>query len=196
MKIYVYCQNVNGGRGEVCDDPDMIERYEQDETGDIRLFHEGEEEEIISCAMERLTTRNDTRAGGMLDRYDWQCCQHVLDYLGGPKPKYDEDTAAYTFPVMDVSRILECAGHAFSGNDTEHCKEIAEEWLEEFEGDTRAIEAWVTAGYWSPSTARIVSDIGYTPRHTPSFKEPRSDGSSPVYALCNGDVNVSQLEWA
>lgn len=97
--------------------------------------------------------------------------------------------------LEEVMTILSESGPAFSGGFPESCEGLAEEWLDEFDDDVKAIRAWVEAGYWDAATASTVAHLGYTPRHTPKYKEKSYDNMTPIYALCNNDISVSELIW-
>lgn len=95
--------------------------------------------------------------------------------------------------IEEIKDILAIEGDAYSGGNDEQCEQITREWQEAF-GDVATIREWIDAGYWDAATARKVAGAGYTPQHKPEFIEPR-EYASPIYALCNRDVRISDLDW-
>jgi hypothetical protein len=100
MKIYVYNENCTS-KGQVSMRNDESDE-ERDDDGDLHLYGEGTEAEIIDAALASLATRYDHRAGGAGDHYRWTCDKNVLKYLSGPEVEFDEATMAY-LPATDES---------------------------------------------------------------------------------------------
>lgn len=90
MKIYCYGEHTTK-KGEVCRNEELIES----ESDDISLWGEGERDDLIAQAIQSLGTRYDHRAGGAGDSFRWKCDLSVLEYLDGPKMKFDDEKMAY-----------------------------------------------------------------------------------------------------
>jgi hypothetical protein len=64
---------------------------EAEECGDVWLFGEGTDAELIALALDELAHRYDQRAGGAGDSYRWRCAREVLRYLDGPAVEYNAE---------------------------------------------------------------------------------------------------------
>jgi len=88
MRIYTYNENCTL-KGCIYSGEDAAD------NGDVALWGEGTEEELIAQALASLALRSDHRAGGAGDSFRWSKARSVLDYLGGPEVEYDEMARAY-----------------------------------------------------------------------------------------------------
>ena len=91
MKLYTYNENTTF-KGQVWSPK---ERHGEDESsaednGDISLYGEGTEQDLIDKALASLATRYDHRAGGSGDSFRWRTDRNVLKFIGGPAVEYDE----------------------------------------------------------------------------------------------------------
>ena len=96
----------------------------------------------------------------------------------------DDDT------IDEIVALVVAAGPMFSGGTDDFASDVAGEWDDYFDGDVRAIEQWIAAGYWSPAAASAVRDEGHRPSDRPT-----RDGECAIYALCNDDVSVDEVDW-
>lgn len=80
MTIYVFAEH-HTRAGQIYGE-NLSEEYIETMGGDINLWGEGTESELMDQAHKRLAKRKDTRAGGAGDSYDWKCARNVLKYLG------------------------------------------------------------------------------------------------------------------
>jgi hypothetical protein len=128
MDIYVYAENcVQAGRTYSGDDPEN--------NSDVWLWGSGEPAALIQQALERLSSREDKRAGGAGDSYAWKCCRNVLALLAGPEVEYSESARA--FLPLKPYRIAHVIGSDGSWDI-----------LEEFEAtDDTAANAYAEANY-------------------------------------------------
>ena len=95
-RLYVKAENCTSkgtiyGADHLCDYADDCDCF---------LWGEGTREELIEQALRRLALRNDKRAGGAGDGFDWKCAQNVLDYLNGPEVEFDQKTMAYLIGML------------------------------------------------------------------------------------------------
>lgn len=135
--------------------------------------------------------RDGERITGLGDNYN------VSDYFGrdgeylgpdefGVEPIFvDRDDT-----ITDIIALVVAAGPAFSGGTDDSAREVAADWDDYFSGDVRSIEQWIAAGYWSPAAASAVRDEGHRPSDRPT-----RDGECMIYALCNDDVSVDDVDW-
>ena len=93
MKVYVYNENCTSA-GRVSADDNTTDE-DRDDNGDLSLYGEGSEAELIASALASLATRYDRRPGGAGDSFRWKCDRNVLRYLGGPTVEFDEKTTTY-----------------------------------------------------------------------------------------------------
>jgi hypothetical protein len=94
-KIYIYDEHCTM-KGRIYTGTDD----EAEECGDVSLFGEGTDEELITQALDDLAHRYDLRAGGAGDSFRWRCAREVLRHLGGPAVEYSAESRAW-LPVVE-----------------------------------------------------------------------------------------------
>lgn len=92
--------------------------------------------------------------------------------------------------IPEIVALVVAAGPAFSGGTDESAREVAADWDDYFSSDVRSIEQWIAAGYWSPAAASAARDEGHRPSDRPTI-----NGECAIYALCNNDVTVDEVDW-
>jgi len=97
QKIYIYNENCTM-KGRICHGNSHYEDLA--DFGDVSLFGEGTDEELIAQALDELANRYDFRSGGARDSFRWRCAREVLRYLDGPKVEYSEEERVY-LPVVE-----------------------------------------------------------------------------------------------
>lgn len=102
-KIYIYNENCTlKGRIYTGTDEDAVE------CGDVSLFGEGTDEELIALALDELAHRYDLRDGGGGDSFRWRCAREVLRHFSGPEVAYDAEKKVW-LPVAEEA-VSYCAG--------------------------------------------------------------------------------------
>lgn len=101
QKIYIYNENCTM-KGRICHGNSHYEDLA--DFGDVSLWGEGTEEELIAQALESLASRYDLRAGGARDSFRWKCDREVLRYLNGPKVEFSEEKMVY-LPVTEEAEV-------------------------------------------------------------------------------------------
>jgi hypothetical protein len=94
MKIYTYNENCTLA-GQVARETRDMSEEDFVGCGDLSLWGEGTEAEMIAEALKSLATRYDNRAGGAGDTFRWKCDREVLESLGGPAVRFDGETMTY-----------------------------------------------------------------------------------------------------
>lgn len=96
-KLFIYNENCTL-KGRIYTGTDE----EAEECGDVSLFGEGTDEELIAQALDELAHRYDQRAGGAGDSFRWKCAREVLRHLDGPAVEYNAERRVW-LPVADES---------------------------------------------------------------------------------------------
>lgn len=99
----------------------------------------------------------------------------------------------YSSLALRIADVLLAAGDMFSGGTIERAVEIAKEWqLAGFK--PVAVANWTQIGFWDAQSARLLKDAGFSSHtHVLRFRDGREGDA--VYAYCNGDVRLADLEW-
>ena len=92
--------------------------------------------------------------------------------------------------ITEILDTLKSHGPTFYGSDDEQATSIAREWAEDF-SPAEAV-SWMEAGFWCPSTAASIREMGINPDQVATLCK-NTGHQDPVYAMCNGDLNVSVL---
>lgn len=101
-----------------------------------------------------------------------------------------------TNEIAEIADVLRDHGAMFDGGSDVSRLEIAEEWHDhDFSADE--VETWCMADCWDAATAAELRDAGFTPdSDTLDYRRGRErDDLTPMYALCNGDRRLDDLQW-
>ena len=91
--------------------------------------------------------------------------------------------------ITEILATLHGHGPSFYGSDDEQAMDIAKEWAEEF--TVAEAGTWMSVGFWCPSTAASVRDLGIRPEQVATLCE--NITGDPIYSMCNGDLNINAL---
>ena len=90
-----------------------------------------------------------------------------------------------------IKAELKSRGPAYYGDDS-MIDQIAEGWIDDGFGDDAA--DWMDAGFWCPTTAAAVRDLGIAATEVAARCNDYITGfDDPVYSMCNGDLSVHAL---
>ncbi len=98
------------------------------------------------------------------------------------------------FDLPTITNLLIDAGEQFSGSNA---IEAARDWLDEG-FDASSTRDWVSAGFWSPYLVSKLYEIGIDANEARLISEGLMSrgynwGSSPIDALCNGDIGLESF---
>lgn len=101
-------------------------------------------------------------------------------------------------PLTHIAAVLRANGDAFAGLNS---LQTADDWVSEEFTDPDEVNAWCEVGVWAPEVAAAFRDEGISPsvaREAADVmvardgKDTFTDGD-PIYAACNGDLDVSEI---
>ena len=90
----------------------------------------------------------------------------------------------------DIKSALLTRGPTYYG-DYDRVDEIAQEWIDCGFGVDSA--DWMDAGFWCPSTAEEVRNLGIDPSDVARLAKDITGYDDPVYSMCLGDLDVASL---
>jgi hypothetical protein len=106
----------------------------------------------------------------------------------------------------EIAEVLAAYGEVFSGGQPD---EVAAEWVAAGITDPDEVNGWCLANVWEPKVAAKLRAAGISPQRLSSIAERMTRGMTPdemrdrwtegcpVYAACNGDIDVADFiaEW-